>query len=971
MKKLPKIISIVLLSAAILIVASYGWLRIGKKDINFLKPYLETSVRNIITGSDVTISDLELRWKRFFIPVIHIENAVLNGKINFSMKNVDVTLSAWQLFRNRYRIFSADISNCTIRFMSGTLNEENTKNPFPIYKILRKIDDLNIILKIKSLGLEYEYTALQVENIHARRIFNGPYKLTGDFLTSQDKRSNFYINLVRKKTPKVFILDGFLSKFSVQDAYAYIKGVKLPDIKGEILLNVLAEVDQNNIVNLSRSSAAIKDVEVFAPGIKKDPYFIDQIDLKGVEIKRKQIISVEDVKIRNKDLNLHGSVYATETPDKIDFMAKLWVSAFDKKVFSKYAPFEFAPVTCDWIESHIHSGKMQNGSVFVEFCLPKKEEIKPEFDFQVTMPFNNFKFEYVLGYPAITDASGLLKVNTKRLSIDFSYGKMLNSHLKNCKLILSDFRDEIKYFDISGTAQGPTEDVMVFARAITDNSSEFLNKTRLEGGNAESELSLHFPLKRIEQFTELNVNYNGLAKNSYSNIFGLDSVFTDQTRIRIQTDKIYVKASVLYKHLNSRCNWRTNLNNGHSSFDATLYWNEQSSRNLKLPLFFRGQQELTGKYNFLEDQLIISVNSNATDIMITDKKRNVLKNRNEISTIKGSVKLFDNGFSLEGFKYRSGRASIHLNAKHNGLENSATLQLKNVEKCTGILRFTGNKDFNKIVYDGSSLNLALLANMNYAASEDTGMKNLNLKVHADELFYKDEKLLSKVDFDFKSGNRKIIDASIDANINETDKFTIKKSADSSVYEMEFDNLGKFLKDLEIYDNIKSGKVYVSIQPDGIKRALKGKVEVKDFVILDAPASARFISMGSLKGFTEGFKTGGVPFEKLTLNYDWKDKKIDFSNVQLVNPGLYVTANGFLNDKEINLVGEISLFQKLSDFMNKVPIIKMLTDGNGVSIASYSIFGKWGEVDSSMKFLSKEPLRKNKEYLKKNQDNKVK
>ncbi len=971
MKKIPKIVTIILLSVTMLIISSYAWLRIGKKDINFLKPYLESSVKNIITGSDVTISDLELRWKRLFIPVIHIENAVLNGKINFSMSNVDVTLSAWQLLRNRYRIFSADISECTIRFMSGTIDDEKKKNEFPIYRILKKIDNLNIILKISSLKLEYEYTSLLVEKVHARRIFNGPYKLSGDFITSQDKRSNFYVNLERKKNPDLFTLDGFLSKFSVQDAYAYVKGVKLPDIKGEILLNVLAEVDQNNLMNFSKSSATVKNIEVFASNVKKDPYYIDQIDFKGIEIKREQVISIEDVKIRNKDLNFHGSVYATESPEKIEFMTKLWVSAFNKEVFSKYAPFEFAPVTCNWIESHIHSGKMQNGSIFVEFSIPKKEDLKPDFDFQVTMPFNNFKFEYVLDYPEITDASGLLKVNTKRLSIDFSYGKMLNSHLKNCKLLLSDFRDDVKYFDISGNAIGPTEDVMVFARAITDNSSEFLNKTKLEGGNAESELSLHFPLKDIKEFTELNVDYKGTAKNSYSNIFGLDSVYTDQTRIRIQTDKIYVKTSTVYNHLNSRCDWRTNLNTGASSFDATLYWNEQSSKSLNLPLFLRGQQEIRGKYNFLEDQLKIDINSIATDVMITDKKRNILKNRNEISTIKGSMKLFDNGFSLEGVKYRSGKASVQLNARFNDLEQNVTFQIKNVQNCNGLFRYIKNKDSNKMIYDGTSLNLALIANMNLNSEEGSSMRNMDLKVDTDALYFKKEKLLSKVNFKFKAGNKKIIDASIDAYINETDKFTVKKAADNSTYEMEFDNLGELLKDLELYDNVKAGKVSVSIQPDGIKKALKGKVEVKDFVILDTPTSAKFISMGSLKGFAEGFKTGGVPFEKLTFNYDWKDKRIDFSNVQLVNPGLYITSHGFLNEKEINLSGEISLFQKLSDFMNKVPIIKMLTDGNGVSIASYSIFGKWGEVDSSMKFLSKEPLRKNKEYLKNSQDNKVK
>ena len=971
MKKIAKIASIVLLAAFILLTSAYVWLRTGKKDINFLKPYLESSVKNIITGSDVTISDLELRWKRFLIPVIHIENAVLNGNVNFSMKNVDVTLSAWQLFQNRYRIFSADISECSIQFMSNKLNKDRPKQDFPAYKIIRKVNDLDISLRVNTLEIAYEYTALNIRNIHARRIFNGPYKLSGDILTSQNKKSNFFVNITHKKTPEMFVLDGFLSKFSVQDAYAYIKGVNLPEIKGEVLLNILAEIDKENVINFSKSSATVKNVEVLYPHIKEEPYLVDQIDFKGINIKRDQTLSIDDVKIRNKDLNIHGSVYATETPEKIDFMAKLWVSAFDKSVFTKYAPFKFAPVTCNWIETHIHSGKMQNGSIFLEFAVPKTKKVKPSFDFQVTMPFNNFNFEYVLDYPQITEASGLLKVNSKRLSIDFSYGEMLNSHLKDCKLTLSDFRDRIKYFDISGYAIGSTEDVMVFARAITDNKSEFLNKTKLEGGNAESELSLHFPLKNIKQFTELNVDYKGYAKNFNSNIFGLDSVFSDVTRIRIQTDKIYVKTSTLYKHLNSRCNWRTNLNTGASSFDATIYWNEQSSRSLNLPLFLRGQQDLTGKYNFLEDQMVIDLNSTATGLMITDNKRNILKTKNEFSTIKGKLKLFENGFSIEGLNYRGGKSSLKLNAAVNNLESNITMQVKNIENCNGLLRYIGSENTRKIIYNGSSLNLALLKNMNFKTGDRKSLSNLNLKVNTDELFYKEEKLLNDVNFFFKTGDNKIIDASIDAKINETNKFTIKKSPESNSYEMEFDNLGKFLKDLEIYDNVKNGKVFVSLTPVGIEKSLKGKIEVKDFVLLDAPAAARFISLGSLKGFTEGFKSGGVPFEKLTLNYDWKDKKISFSNAQLVNPGLYVTANGFLNDKEINLVGEISLFQKLSDFMNKVPVISMLTDGKGVSIASYSIFGNWGEVNSSMKYLSKEPIRKNKEYLKRNQDSKVK
>ena len=111
---------------------------------------------------------------------------------------------------------------------------------------------------------------------------------------------------------------------------------------------------------------------------------------------------------------------------------------------------------------------------------------------------------------------------------------------------------------------------------------------------------------------------------------------------------------------------------------------------------------------------------------------------------------------------------------------------------------------------------------------------------------------------------------------------------------------------------------------------KGIIAGKDFVFLDAPFLADFISIFSLKGLAQKLKDGGIIFEDLNAKYEFSDGKLRIIDSLIKGSELGIQFDsvvGFDNDYFLT-TGSIIPAYTINTLLTKFPIVgEIITAGS--------------------------------------------
>ena len=128
--------------------------------------------------------------------------------------------------------------------------------------------------------------------------------------------------------------------------------------------------------------------------------------------------------------------------------------------------------------------------------------------------------------------------------------------------------------------------------------------------------------------------------------------------------------------------------------------------------------------------------------------------------------------------------------------------------------------------------------------------------------------------------------------------------------------------LNIFDidlEINTGSLKIEGEKKNDSNVFKGNIAGKDFVFLDAPFLANFITLFSLQGLAQKLKDGGIIFESLKGKYEFSDDKLRVIDTLMKGSELGIqfdTVVGFKNDYFLTTgSGNTSLYNKY--FINEV------------------------------------------------------
>ncbi|MAS86600.1 MAG: hypothetical protein CMH30_01275 [Micavibrio sp.] len=233
---------------------------------------------------------------------------------------------------------------------------------------------------------------------------------------------------------------------------------------------------------------------------------------------------------------------------------------------------------------------------------------------------------------------------------------------------------------------------------------------------------------------------------------------------------------------------------------------------------------------------------------------------------------------------------------------------------------------------------------------------LIIRTKADKLYLKNGEFFEKSEFQFKQNK--------DGNISNIQlqglssgkpvslSFNPDQPENPERLKFSSENAGATLRALGLYNDMRGGVISVAGTGRNPEKPeeIKGVMNITGFKVANAPLMAKFLSLLSVQGFFEGAGSGDtdINFDRLGAKFYTEKNAQDqwlviFDDAKVKSSSLGLTFAGTTNidEKTLNIKGEIIPVAGLNNLVNEIPVIgQVLTGGKDSALfaARYSIKG---------------------------------
>lgn len=163
-------------------------------------------------------------------------------------------------------------------------------------------------------------------------------------------------------------------------------------------------------------------------------------------------------------------------------------------------------------------------------------------------------------------------------------------------------------------------------------------------------------------------------------------------------------------------------------------------------------------------------------------------------------------------------------------------------------------------------------------------------------------------------------------------------------QLRSEDAGSLIEALDLGQRVDGGDVLLSARIASQDPVIaKGRFEIRDFTLRDAPLLARMLTLASLTGIGNLLGGEGIQVDHLILPFTLDDGTLAFADGLLRGSQLGLTVKGDvgLEAETLDLAGTIIPVYTLNRLIGQVPILGRLltgTDGRGAFAGTYSIKG---------------------------------
>ena len=547
---------------------------------------------------------------------------------------------------------------------------------------------------------------------------------------------------------------------------------------------------------------------------------------------------------------------------------------------------------------------------------------------QIVDVSGNFKCEdvkisYMEGMPEITGINANAIIQNSKVSFDISSGNSSNLEVISGFVDLYNLDTDNEKAKINLNINSGNNYIVEYLK-LTDIDPNNYNKLNDIFGNVDLNLELNFPL--LVDLKADEINYSANAKIINGNYKLLNNGYEiEDLEIEIKVNPDVVNFFGEGRLLSSKINFTGN----------------QIIRGIEVVDEIEGKINIQSSelFNFFPEEFYENTSGFLPINFSYIKSKDDFKFEgigetdqfNVESKFLGKNLSFSNGKLRFIFSPYGENLSGFLDVKTKNINVEVNLILSDLKlKNIDVLKFKSpnqdfsltmkKQDFTEINVSGNKISIPPIKINENSTLNSFDKIQFNLDVY--------ETIIDKNKFNnpivyFEKKNNEFVNLNIRLD-GEKDyhQISIKDEENKKIFLLETNFVPGLLNIFDIDLEINTGSLKIEGEKQNDSNVFKGNIAGKDFVFLDAPFLANFITLFSLQGLAQKLKDGGIIFESLKGKYEFSDDKLRVIDTLMKGSELGIqfdTVVGFKNDYFLT-TGSVIPAYTINTLLTKFPIV---------------------------------------------------
>lgn len=677
----------------------------------------------------------------------------------------------------------------------------------------------------------------------------------------------------------------------------------------------------------------------------------------------------KDIQIDSFSAGIDGSTIGGEgvillTADDAAIRATLKAKAIPAEKVAMFWPPELSPMTREWVTTNITAGIVPEAEAHINIELGDlKKPLLPKEAIDATIALSGATLRYLEGHPSLTAIDGGIHIDGVSLDGAISAASfMSDSKLTAGRVLIEDLNADNPYIKVSFTADSPAADIVRFLGLPRLEHAARLNlKKESAAGRAagKAEVGFYFFSEEGKDDIAFSVKADAvdLGVKDFMNKFDISKA---NGAFAIDNDEVAFtgRGEVNGARIGeATVRYAFTPEDGFDTFldlkDVTAPMEALPRFGYAAPDFVKGTLGVSGKVKIGDSRERSELSIDLAAAAIDNETIAWTKPEGVPATLSLVAEKQDGAMALSSLRLKGENIDIKgAGALNAGMTDIARLDLSPVA--------FGETALKRVLYENTPAGYVLEAEgerldlgpwmARQEQKEESGFSfehfpALKLKADIGSVTMGEGKALA----DFKGAlDCSAICASADLKGMAGEKpfsFRILKNPKGKrQLSLRAENAGAFLAAIGLYGGMKDGAMTViGNYTEGEYRMLKGRIDIHDYTLIDAPILGRILSLASLTGFFDTLQGKGIRFERLRAPFILQSDVFAFKNVKTHGPAIGLTMDGTvtLPETRFDLQGTVVPSYTLNSVVGKVPIVgQMLTggEGQGVFAARYRVTG---------------------------------
>lgn len=807
--------------------------------------------------------------------------------------------------------------------------------------------------------------AVSTIDIHANA--KGPADDLRKVIDSLTGNTDYPVKVAAGKAETRLSFQWPLSHFSEETfdyhAASKIQGMEIPDFQGyrwaQKTLSVSLDRKAIAVAGTGGEISSENDLETAIPIKKLEARGELSYAPAGVDV------SAFSADLDGPALTFSGRITAAEP-----FPRVLFDGAVDNLPFKsvhQYWPRRLASPLREWIRAHVSQGRISHAGIRIDLD-PAVSSLKklPKTAVAVDAKFSGVQLDYLPPLQPLKEGTGSITLSADAARIQLDSGQVGQSRIMAANSDITDIPTDSATLDIFAEIQGPASDLVEATETMLKDTPEAQDLPALKEAQASTRIQVRYPLAgetaAVKTDYTIASNITRIAINDFHgfNLKNGDAAATLSNGKFLLDGKIWSGETPVSVH------WEQSTG-GNKTIRLSSALKPENHADFRLPPlpFLKGKvqtdldltqtadgTEMESRLDFTEADINLErwgwVKPTGAKAVLQSREKMTDGKEMTVSELVFSGKDLDikgtGKISLEGppafdFQFDPLNAGEHRLSAQLALdpEKGYRVDLKGRRLNAGNLFAT-----KKTPPETSDQKTAAETDQ---APEEKPRPNSILTIDIEEALLAGGVKLNHPKGNIVMAGEKIRSAVIDGLFekNALLHISITEEKEPERLLIRTEDAGAFLKGIDLYRNIKGGTLVFDGRCRDLlptRQLVSGKVDIRDFLLVDAPGLVKVLSMASLVGALGQLGSGGISFNVLEGGVAFENDVMTLKKGRMEGISLGMTAEGTYDIKNQvwDLKGIVIPVNILNQMVDMIPIFGKLIVGDGIIATDYSIKG---------------------------------